>query len=294
MLDLEAIARSIDFIEEDLRQPITVAEMADAVSYSLFHFSRTFSQATHHTPYEYLMRRRLAEATQTLCHTRRQIIDIAFDYQFNNPETFSRAFKRAYGIQPTQARRGTNLAARRLMPRLTLAHLEHLNKGPYLRPILQPIGPLRLAGVMTLVEDNLPTTITQLRKIFERKLAGQEKTAHPDRYGVFIDAADWHGGIGLYLAALVVDKSSHVDPAWVEKYIPASQAVRFIHKGPTADLPLTLDFIYHTWLPRSGARLAYPWLIEHYPANLADDEREVYVLVEIEVDQDLWLASKIL
>ncbi|MBN1428006.1 MAG: AraC family transcriptional regulator [Anaerolineae bacterium] len=280
MLDLEAIARSIDFIEANLRQPITVAEMADAVSYSLFHFSRTFSQITHHTPYDYLMRRRLAEAARELCYTRRQIIDIAFDYQFNNPETFSRAFKRVYGIQPSQARRGANLAARRLMPRLTLAHLEHLNKGPYLRPILQPIGPLRLAGVMTLVDGDLPTIITRLWETVERVFAHRGKAAQPDRYGILIDAADWDGEVDLYLAAIVVDEAEPIDPAWVEKHIPASQAVRFIHKGPTADLPLTLDFIYHTWQPRSGVQLAKPWIIEHYPADPANDERDVSILAE--------------
>lgn len=281
MLDLQAIARAIDFIEENLRQPITVAEMADAVSYSLFHFSRTFSQATHHTPYEYLMRRRLAEAARALCHTRRQIIDIAFDYQFNNPETFSRAFKRVFGVQPSQVRRCADPAARYLMPQLTLAHLVHLHKGPYLRPVLQPLGPLLLAGVMTPVDDDLPASITRLWEIFGKThVRSQEQGAHPDRYGVFIDAADWSGGIGLYLAAVAVDEPKLVSPAWIEKRIPASQAVRFIHKGPTTDLPLTFDYLYHTWLPRSGVRLAYPWIIEHYPADLAGDEREVVVLIE--------------
>jgi AraC family transcriptional regulator len=280
MLDLEAIARAIDFIEANLRQPITVAEMADAVSYSLFHFSRTFSQTTCHTPYEYLMRRRLAEAARVVCQTDQQIIEIASDYQFNNPETFSRAFKRVYAVQPSQARKCAALSTSRLMPRLTRAHLEHLHKGEYLRPVSQQIGPLHLAGIMTLAGADLPTSIARLWGAFELSLAHHDKTAQAERYGVFIDAADWSGGIGLYLAAVTADALDPIDPAWVEKHIPVSQAVRFIHKGPTADLPLTLDFIYHTWLPRSTMRLVYPWIIERYPSDPAHDEREVYVLVE--------------
>lgn len=279
MLDLEAVARAIDFIEDNLRQAITVAEMADAVSYSLFHFSRTFSEATHHTPYEYLMRRRLAESAQALCHTRHKIIDIAFDYQFNNPETFSRAFKRVFGIQPSQARRSARLDIQYLMPRLTLAHLAHLNQGDYLRPVSQQLEPLHLAGVMGPTGDDLVGAIIRLWELFEPSLAGLGQAAQPDRYGVLIDAAGWEGEAGLYMTAVAVDEIDEPNPVWVEKHIPASPAVRFIHKGQTADLPLTLDYIRYTWLPKSEMRLAYPWIVEHYPSGPTSDEREVYVLV---------------
>lgn len=84
------ISQAVDFIEDNLKEAIAVADVADAVSYSLYHFCRTFNQATHHTPYDYLMRRRLSLAAQELLQTDKKIIEIALDYQFNSPETFSR------------------------------------------------------------------------------------------------------------------------------------------------------------------------------------------------------------
>ena len=77
MPDVTPIDRAIDLIEGNLMAAVTVADMAAAAGYSLFHFSRTFNQATHHTPYDYLMRRRLSEAAQTLVRTDRKIKSVA-------------------------------------------------------------------------------------------------------------------------------------------------------------------------------------------------------------------------
>ena len=102
MSHLTAICRAVDFVEDNLTEVITVADMAAAASYSLYHFSRTFNHVVHHTPYDYFMRRRLSESARQLAETDRKIIDIALDYQFNNPETYSRAFRRMFGVQPSR------------------------------------------------------------------------------------------------------------------------------------------------------------------------------------------------
>ena len=106
MSQLTAICRALDFVEEHLSQEITVADMGAAACYSPYHFSRTFNRVVHHTPYDYLMRRRLSESARQLLETDKKIIDIALEYGFNNPETYSRAFKRMFGVQPSQWRGG--------------------------------------------------------------------------------------------------------------------------------------------------------------------------------------------
>ena len=66
MADAAVIARAIDYIEAHLQEDISVADMAASVSYSLFHFCRMFNEATHQTPYDYMIRRRLTEAARAL------------------------------------------------------------------------------------------------------------------------------------------------------------------------------------------------------------------------------------
>ena len=94
MSDLAAIVHALDFIESHLQEPMALADVADAVAYSLYHFCRSFKNATHYTPYDYLMRRRITEAARALLQSTARVTDVAFDYQFNNLETFSRAFRR--------------------------------------------------------------------------------------------------------------------------------------------------------------------------------------------------------
>ena len=83
MSQLDSMYAAVEFIEANLRSPIRVADMAASVSYSLYHFCRTFNAAVRHTPYDYLMRRRLTESARELVESDRKIIDIACDYQFN-------------------------------------------------------------------------------------------------------------------------------------------------------------------------------------------------------------------
>ena len=92
MSSVATMIQAVEFIEAHLREDIAVADISDRVSYSLYHFCRMFNRIVHHTPYDYLMRRRLSESARELVETDKKIIEIAFDYRFNSPETYSCAF----------------------------------------------------------------------------------------------------------------------------------------------------------------------------------------------------------
>jgi AraC family transcriptional regulator len=285
MPDLALIARALDFIEDNLKEPIGVADMADAVGYSLYHFSRTFNQATHHTPYDYLMRRRLSEAARVLLQTDERIIDVALDYQFNNPETFSRAFKRMFETQPSQSRRDGCLDSRWLMPRLTLAHLEQIAKGPYLRPVLEERDAFQVVGLTTLVKGDR-SVIADLWDLLHQELAN---CAGPgvagDCYGLAWYPEGWEDRGYLYMAAVEIQGADTGDTALVTKTIPVLTCARFIHKGPRHELPLTLHYVHHTWLPKSGRSPSHPLIIECYgrdfrAADRDDSEIGVYLPIE--------------
>ncbi len=68
----------------------------------------------------------MSESARELVETRRKLVDIAFDYQFGSAESFSRAFKRMFGIGPSLFRRRGCLDRRFLMSPLTLRHLQYM------------------------------------------------------------------------------------------------------------------------------------------------------------------------
>lgn len=262
MPDLDPISQALDLVEENLRSSVTVASMARAAGYSLYHFCRVFNLITQHTPYDYLMRRRLSEAARALLETDEKIIDIALDFQFNGPETFSRAFRRMFGTLPSQARKAGNVDSRRLLPRLSPAYLEHLSSGLRLRPELVDLEPVQLAGLMALVE-NEPEDRLRVWQL----LSGELDTlgARPEAfYGLASYPGNWTSKRYPYLAAAAGKDLGLEASALVLKPLPRQTCARFLHRGPLDTLALTLAYIHHTWLPKARATPAQPWILEGY------------------------------
>ena len=230
------------------------------------------------------MRRRLSEAARALLQSDRKIIDVALDHQFNGPETFSRAFKRMFDLQPSQWRKQGPAAGHWIMPRLTLAHLQHLHKGQYLKAVLEDLPAFHLAGLMARVGDDAKA-VTELWALLCRELEGQTPLAAGGGYcGVVFIREEWARGDSLYLAATEAYDPDTAATALVAKTLPACTWARFIHKGTRPDLPLSLDYVFHTWLPKSGRTLAAPWILERYdnhPPDTEDAESEFNILVPL-------------
>jgi len=288
---LDAICDALDFIQTHLQSPIAVADVAAAVGYSIYHFCRTFNQVTHHTPYDYLIRRRLAEATEELVHGSRRAIDVALDYGFNSPETFSRAFRRVYGLSPRQARKAGRVDPWRVMPRLTRAHLEHLHKGAYLKPARVEREKLYLVGAMILLHparsaDCKSTDLAPVEALWawlERELALLDKPLAPSpRYGVTYYTKEWETRGCSYMAAVPAQDTGPPLPGLATQLLPAGPWARFVHKGTTRELGLTLDYVFHTWLGQSEFTLAQPLVVEEFyksvrQAEQPDGERAILV-----------------
>ena len=283
MLDLALMARALDFIEAHVREPIGVGDMAAAVSYSLYHFCRTFKAATHHTPYDYLMRRRIAEAARDVLQTQRKIIDIALDYQFSGPETFSRAFRRVMGLSPMQVRQRGQAGFRTLMPRLTEAHLAHLHRGAPWRPVIEECPAFDLVGIVTLEQNP--------DKAFETTwdwISNEITEVESESYFALTYCTD-DGKPSAYMAAVATPEVNILDRALVTKTLPAQTYLRVQRTGPMRDVPLTLDYVYYTWLPQSPYRATQTWYLEHFGNCKPTQETgtwDLYVPVEAASNRD--------
>ena len=84
--------------------------MARQYGYSPFHFHRFFSNAVGETPKQHVDRLRLERAAYKLAITGETVLEIALSVGFKNHETFSRAFKRAFGYSPRDYRRACRTA----------------------------------------------------------------------------------------------------------------------------------------------------------------------------------------
>jgi AraC family transcriptional regulator len=252
----DSICEALEFIERNLKAEISIANIAAAVCYSLYHFCRTFNRIVHHTPYDYLIRRRLTESIKELTQTDRKIVDIALAYRFNNHETYSRAFKRMFWIQPSECRAARGIDRRFHLAPVTKAHLHQMHRGNGLRPTLVNREPLHLAGLVSRVKDE--KSIPQLWRLLQSEIKESQKSGKT--YGVTSYPEDWEANGRFYMAAIEVEAPIISSPALVMKTLPSAVHALFIHQGRREELHLTRDYIYQTWLPKSGYRL--PGLLE--------------------------------
>lgn len=88
---LEELSNSLDYIEENLQEDITIEGIAKAAYTSKFHYQRMFFMLTGSTVFEYIRRCRLTLAAQELAAFKANVIDVALKYGYDSPESFSKA-----------------------------------------------------------------------------------------------------------------------------------------------------------------------------------------------------------
>ncbi len=96
----ESIQKVLEHIEDNLSQNHSPEELAKIAALSPFYFQRLFSRLVGKPVREYVKLRRLARASKSLGDKQSRILDIALESGFGSHETFTKAFKEAYGMTP--------------------------------------------------------------------------------------------------------------------------------------------------------------------------------------------------
>ena len=100
----ENISKTISYINSNFERKITLDKLADISGYSKSRFMSVFSKEAGMTPIKYLNKLRISCAAELLASDGQSISEIAFACGFNDSLYFSRAFKKAYGISPSEFR----------------------------------------------------------------------------------------------------------------------------------------------------------------------------------------------
>ena len=101
---ITGIQRAIDYIEDHINENLDFERIAQESFSSNFHFQRVFSILCGYTLGEYIRNRRLTLAGAELATGHKKVIDVAYDYGYDSPDSFAKAFQKFHGITPSQAR----------------------------------------------------------------------------------------------------------------------------------------------------------------------------------------------
>lgn len=101
---ITGIQNAINYIEDHITEKPDYEEIAKESFSSSFHFQRMFSILCGFTLGEYIRNRRLSLAGAELARGKEKVIDVAYKYGYDTPESFAKAFLKFHGITPSQAR----------------------------------------------------------------------------------------------------------------------------------------------------------------------------------------------
>jgi AraC family transcriptional regulator len=104
-LDNVRLRRVMDFIEANIKNDITLKDLAGIACYSPFHFARKFTSTMGIAPHRYVSQLRLTIATAELAAGKLPLVEIAQNANFSSQGSFARAFHRTTGMTPTEFRR---------------------------------------------------------------------------------------------------------------------------------------------------------------------------------------------
>jgi len=270
------IQHALAYIEENLTEELEIGEIARRACVSPFYFHRIFTALCGVSVGEYIRNRRLTLAGEALIATRDRVIDIAYRYGYDSPDSFCRAFQRFHGVSPSAARKGASLRAYApVRIKLTLEGGNMLEYKIVQKPQFTLVGISR---------EFHPDTSYQEIPAFWSELMAKSDSPVCGMYGVCIDRGEKNRMFDYLIADNYIPWKEIPEGCEV-KVIPASAWAVFPCRGK---LPEALQAVntrmWSEWLPGCKEyKLAGNYNIEMYapPAEKPEDNYcEIWLPVE--------------
>jgi len=168
---LKRVTKVLDYIEANLDSELSLEYLSKIANYSPFHFHRVFSAIIAESLNQYVIRKRLERiASILITQPSKTIKNLAYSYGFKSESSFSRAFKKYYGVSPTKFKiEGKNI--------LSKIGIEQFSKDEYIdtidktnkwikmnsKIIFTDLKEIRLAGISHVGEiDKMSVTFQKL------------------------------------------------------------------------------------------------------------------------------------
>jgi len=270
----------LDFIDSHLKQGLNLAVVAARAHFSPFHFHRQFRTFTGMRLMRLIQLLRLKQASRQLALSpEKSIAEVALDWGFDSPESFSRSFKNHLKVSPSAFRKEPDWQ-----------HWKQLFSLPTLtwsKPMDVKIVDFPETRIAALEHHGPEHQIyTSVKKFIEWRQANGISPEKGASFGLhYSDPAstlpeDYHQDIAVSVEVPIAENPQGV----VNKVIPAGRCAMLRHFGSREHIPAG-DYLYREWLPQSGEELRdFPFFF-HY-VNVGPD------LKDSEMITDLYLPIK--
>lgn len=103
------VAQAAQIFAEHIKEPITIAAVADIIGMTPRHIERAFKKSTGLSPTKYYRKLRMQAARQIVLYTNDQISDVAAAVGYYSTQAFGKHYRNAFGVTPREDRNRINL-----------------------------------------------------------------------------------------------------------------------------------------------------------------------------------------
>lgn len=100
-MDRDAVRKAQEFVRQQLREDLSLEELARSVGYSAYHFAREFKEATGQSAMEYVREMRIHAAAEEMSRGK-SVCSTAMEYGYETHSGFTKAFGAVFGCTPGQ------------------------------------------------------------------------------------------------------------------------------------------------------------------------------------------------
>jgi AraC family transcriptional regulator len=292
MKDLkEAIVSTIDYIEENLYNKISLDDIALYTGVSKYYLHRIFKSLTGESIIEYVQSRKLTCSIKELVNTNMRIIDIALNYGFDYEQSYIRAFKKNFGCTPLKIRSDKD-------PLLSLVIKEKINANDILsignsityNPHFIFRKKFNLIGLKhKILSKSGDKSANSYGKDFFYN--HKNKIANAINPHVYFGYTDWSSkGFVYYIPSVQVPDLTRIPEGMTSISIPAHKYVVFRFVGFFRPDELNgrhigrlLVQLYRKWIFKSGYKFADTFRFEYIDNSMSKDNYcELYIYQPIE------------
>lgn len=263
---LAQVQRGIDYVETHLEDDLRTKDVARHAGISHWHFQRLFRALTSETLKGYIRGRRFARALEKLSGTNERVLDIALGAGFETQESFTRAFKDAFGVPPAQYRKSPHLVPIVPKVRIDRDYLLHVHRDIAREPVIVNQKALTCLGMRTQFfgpeseKNNMAAKLPVLWDAFLPRMIEVPMVGNT-AYGIVeqtrSDELNYWAAVPIQGARTAARGFSRVD-------VPKARYAQFTHRGSVDTLDRTVSYIYSAWLIQSGFRHTYGPDLEMY------------------------------
>ncbi|KPI50096.1 AraC family transcriptional regulator [Clostridioides difficile] len=286
---LKYFEKAVVYIENNLKENITVNDVAKESGYSYYHLTRLFKSMFGESVGSYIKKRRLVNSTKELLYSEKKIIDIAIDSGFESSEAFSRAFKSIYKVSPMEYRKNRIDVFVGKKKKLELDFMKHLMENITIKPVIKEIDEIMVIGIRdnVILEDNsLPNLWEKFKKVHHivpntlpsrRAFGICEATS---KIHLVSENMEFNEIIGFEVSSY-----EYIPNSFVAKTITGGKYAVFTHIGSLESLDKTYEYIWGTWFLSSKDEIDIREDFEVYderflgPDNM-DSQIDIYIPIK--------------